>query len=211
MAERNGFSSKSKNDKFSYCKLRMALPPRENLTRKYDWDDEQYRMMVKIASSRYYEKKYGLVSYPNPEWKPRTEPRWYPKPVKGVDGNTVYYVLRVGEYTPLLAFLYDTIDLKEESISENKGYLQIQCVFAENAELRPSDLVYVHDGPMLSRNTLDWILRRIDRLEEETGGAYKCETRISNILSKENSKYNDGYWIEAFYDSDGNLGRAPWD
>lgn len=59
MAERNSFSSKSKNEKFSYCRLRMALPPRENLTRKYDWDDEQYRMMVKIASSRYYEKNTG--------------------------------------------------------------------------------------------------------------------------------------------------------
>jgi len=62
--------------------------------------------------------------------------------------------------------------------------------------------------PKLAMNTLDWILRRIDRLEEDTGIRYKNETSISDILSKENSKYNDGDWIEAFYDSDGNLGRA---
>lgn len=192
-------------NKFSYCKLRMALPPRENLTRMHEWDEEQYQMILRAAINGMRKIKYKPDADVSPDWKPRTGPRLYPRPVKGVSGNTVYYVWRVGDYTPLLAFLYDTVDLKEETVDGNIGDLRIQCVFAENAALRPADFTYIHEPVAISRNILDWLLRRIDRLEKETGAEYKGEVRISDILNKENSKYNDGYWIEAYYSADGLL------
>lgn len=190
----------------SICRLRMELPPRENLPRKYNWDVEQYRMILRVAMGGYYEKKYGLKVIPDQNRSPSNrKPRLFPRPVKGISGKTVYYVLRVGNYTPILAFLYDTSDIAKESVEKNHRNLRIQCVFAEYAEMRPKDIEYNRNPEILSKNVLEWILQHTKIMAHfgviQLGG----EVRISDYFTKQNAKYHEGVWIEAYYDSNGLL------
>lgn len=190
------------SEKISYCKLRMALPTRENLSRKYDWDEEQYQMILRMSVEGCRRNSYKETPVPHDD----SIPRLYPRPVKGICGDTVYYVLRHGEYTPLIAFLYDAVDLRDESVKKNIGCLQVQGVFAENFSVRPTDLVYIRDGVQLSLNLLDWLLRKTKNIPE----LVLEKTRLSDIFTEENAKYNNGYWVEAYYDANGLLINCEW-
>lgn len=212
MPEVNSCIPLSKEDMISIRrKLRQNLPPRSALTRKYEWDEEQYNMIVHIAKCMKYVKKYPFSDPPGLRQKGRTRETWlYPRGVKGITGNTVYYVLRCANYLPLFAFLYDTVNMRTETAEKNAGYLMVQQVFAINEEFRPEDLEYISKGPELAHNILDWILRRLKKLEET--GAIKIEdspVMISEYFTEENAPHNNGYWIEAFYSAEGMLVKEP--
>ena len=170
------------------------LPPRNFLSRE-PWDEPQTDMLTKVAMKRACllpERSAGLrIRGVQP----------YPRPIKGVYGEFVYYILRNKTDLPLLAFFYKTGCLDTDTADENKGELRIMQLFAKNNDLPrqvSANCAVTGTESVLAKTLLSWILQCLLLLKRK-GLATQPNKRISDYLTKENAMLFDGFWIEVYY------------
>ena len=171
----------------------LDMPPCNFLSRK-PWGNEQFEMLLKIAKK---EHKFQEIKE---KLRLRGEQE-YPRPVKGVYGNNTYYILRHDD-EPLLAFLYEDTDLNLESADTNTGRLRIMQMFTTDSKKLPykvsSNCVVIGEDSVLARTLLSWIFKSLRELKRKKVNIEPGK-RISDYLTRANSKQCSGFWIETYY------------